>query len=129
VIWRATHFAVIGSERALHAVPHPIRAFVFNDLQGGTDRVVRTSPDHVTVEALGLSVATAETLGTEYPPKGHDKGYVAMPIRLPTGESGYIGVTVAKLPKEFHLSNVVLRQHPQRKCWGFLFLTSGAIHS
>jgi hypothetical protein len=36
------------------------------------------------------------------------KGYVAIPIRLPAGElTGYIGVTEAKLPKEFHLSNVV----------------------
>ena len=36
------------------------------------------------------------------------KGYVAIPIRLPTGElTGYIGITEAKLPKEFHLSNVV----------------------
>jgi hypothetical protein len=35
-------------------------------------------------------------------------GYVAIPIRLPTGElTGYIGITEAKLPKEFHLSNVV----------------------
>jgi hypothetical protein len=38
----------------------------------------------------------------------HDEGYVAIPIRLPTGElTGYIGITEAKLPKEFHLSNVV----------------------
>ena len=37
------------------------------------------------------------------------KGYVAIPIRLPTGElTGYIGITAAKLPKEFHLSNVVI---------------------
>jgi HK97 family phage prohead protease len=29
-------------------------------------------------------------------------------IKLPTGElTGYIGITEAKLPKEFHLSNVV----------------------
>jgi hypothetical protein len=35
------------------------------------------------------------------------KGYVAIPIRLPTGElTGYIGTT-EKLPKEFHLSSVV----------------------
>jgi hypothetical protein len=43
-----------------------------------------------------------------YAPKGMMKGYVAIPIRLPTGGlTGYIGVTEAKLPKEFHLSNVV----------------------
>jgi hypothetical protein len=29
------------------------------------------------------------------------------PIRFPTGElTGYIGITEARLPKEFHLSNV-----------------------
>jgi hypothetical protein len=36
------------------------------------------------------------------------KGYVAIPIRLPTGElTGYIGITEGKVPKEFHLSKVV----------------------
>jgi hypothetical protein len=36
------------------------------------------------------------------------KGYVAIPIRLPTGElTGYIGITEGKVPKEFHFSNVV----------------------
>jgi hypothetical protein len=60
------------------------------------------------VEALGLSQETAEAHGIGYAPKGMTKGYVAIPIRLPTGElTGYIGVTEAKLPKEFHFSNVV----------------------
>jgi DNA primase len=64
--------------------------------------------DHITVEALGLSQETAEAHGIGYAPKGMMKGYVAIPIRLPTGElTGYIGVKEAKLPKEFHLSNVV----------------------
>jgi hypothetical protein len=44
---------------------------------------------------------TAEALGIGYAPKG-------VAILLPTGElTGYIGITEAKLPKEFHLSNVV----------------------
>jgi DNA primase len=64
--------------------------------------------DHITVEALGLSQETAEALGIGYAPKGMMKGYVAIPIRLPTGElTGYIGITEGKVPKEFHLSNVV----------------------
>jgi hypothetical protein len=64
--------------------------------------------DHITVEALGLSQERAEVLGLEYVPKGMMKGYVAIPIRLPTCElTGYIGITEAKLPKEFHLSKVV----------------------
>jgi hypothetical protein len=61
--------------------------------------------DHITVEAPGLCQETAEALGIGYAPKGM-KGYVAIPIKL--GElTGYIGITEAKLPKEFHLSNVV----------------------
>jgi hypothetical protein len=36
------------------------------------------------------------------------KSYVAIRIRLPTGElTGYLEITEAKLPKKFHLSNVV----------------------
>lgn len=55
------------------------------------------------MEALGLSQETAEALGIGS--KGMMKGYVAIRIRLPTGElTGYIGVTEAELPKEFHLS-------------------------
>jgi len=64
--------------------------------------------DHVTVEALGLDPDTAETLGIGYAGRGMMKGYVAVPVRLPSGElTGYIGITEAKLPKQFHLSNVV----------------------
>ena len=55
-----------------------------------------------------MSPETAEALGVGYAAKGMMKGYVAIPIRLPTGElTGYIEITEAKLPKEFHLSNVV----------------------
>jgi hypothetical protein len=54
------------------------------------------------------SQETTEALGIGYAPKGMIKGNVAILIRLPTGElTGYIGITKAKLPKEFHLSNVV----------------------
>jgi len=36
----------------------------------------------------------AQALGIGYAPKGMMKGYVAIPIRLPTGElTGYIGIT------------------------------------
>jgi len=64
--------------------------------------------DHVTVEALGLDPDTAETLGIGYARRGLMKGFVAVPVRLPSGElTGYIGITEAKLPKTFHLSNVV----------------------
>jgi hypothetical protein len=56
--------------------------------------------DHITVEALGLSQETAEALGIGYAPKGMMKGYVAIPIRLPTGElTGYIGIIEGKVPK------------------------------
>jgi hypothetical protein len=40
----------------------------------------------ITVEALGLSQATAEALGIGNAPKGLLKGCVAIPVRLPSGE-------------------------------------------
>jgi hypothetical protein len=74
--------------------------------------------DHITVEAFG-SQETAETLGIGCAPKGVMKGYVAIPIRLPTGElTGYIGITEAKLQKSFTLSKVVT--FPQEHCLGSL---------
>lgn len=43
-----------------------------------------------------------------YAGKGMMKGYVAVPVRLPTCElTGYIGITEGKVPKEFHLSRRV----------------------
>jgi hypothetical protein len=64
--------------------------------------------DHVVVESLGIDPSVAEALGIGYAPKGMMKGYVAIPVRLPTGElTGYIGITEGKVPKEFHLSRVV----------------------
>jgi hypothetical protein len=60
--------------------------------------------DHVTVESLGIASDTAEALRIGYAPKGMMKGYVAIPIRFPTGELiGYIGITEGNVPKEFHL--------------------------
>jgi hypothetical protein len=64
--------------------------------------------DHVTVESLGIAADTAQALGIGYAAKGLMKGYVALPIRLSTGElTGYIGITEGKVPKESHLSRVV----------------------
>jgi DNA primase len=64
--------------------------------------------DHVVVESLGIEASTAQALGIGYASKGLMKGYVAVPVRLPTGElTGYIGITEGKVPKEFHLSRVV----------------------
>jgi hypothetical protein len=63
---------------------------------------------HVVVESLGIDAGTAEALGIGYAGKGMMKGYVAVPVRLPTGElTGYIGITEGRVPKEFHLSRVV----------------------
>ena len=76
-------------------------------LKVGTGTSTIHEADHITVKRSGCP-KTAEALGIGYAPKGMMKGYVAIPIRLPTGElTGYIGMTEAKLPKEFHLSNVV----------------------
>jgi hypothetical protein len=58
--------------------------------------------------SLGAAAGRHLPQAIGYAPKGMMKGYVAIPTRLPTGElTGYIGITEAKLPKEFHLSNVV----------------------
>jgi hypothetical protein len=63
------------------------------------------------------------------------KGYVAVPIRLPTGElTGYIRITEVTLPKEFHLSNVVtfsqedgIKKSPAfRGAFSYLFTHAGA---
>jgi hypothetical protein len=53
------------------------------------------------VESLGIDASTAaEALGIGYAPKGMMKGYVAVPVRLPTGElTGYIGIVEGKVPK------------------------------
>jgi hypothetical protein len=52
------------------------------------------------------------------------KGYVAIPIGLPTGElTRYVGITEAKLPKEFHLSNVVT--FPKKTAWAITPLSRG----
>jgi hypothetical protein len=67
--------------------------------------------DDITVEALGLDPDTAETLGLGYAGRGF-----GCPVRLPSGElTVYIGVTEAKLPKTFHLSNVVTFPRRVRK--------------
>jgi hypothetical protein len=51
---------------------------------------------------LGIESTTAEALGIGYASKGMMKGYVGVPIRLPTGElTGYIGITAGKAPKEY----------------------------
>jgi len=64
--------------------------------------------DHVVVESLGIDPSVAEALGIGYAAKGMMKGYVAIPVRLPTGElTGYIGITAGKVPMEFHRSQVV----------------------
>jgi hypothetical protein len=60
------------------------------------------------IAASRRRINTREALGIGYAPKGLMKGYVVIPVRLPTGElTGYIGITEGKVPKEFHLSRVV----------------------
>jgi CHC2 zinc finger len=93
-----------GIVRSTSAVP----ATSTGTVQDHFPRSIIWSSTHVTVEALGLDPETAETLGIGYAGRGLMKGFVAVPVRLPSGElTGYIGITEAKLPKTFHLSNVV----------------------
>ena len=50
-----------------------------------SNRWITLEFDQVTVEPLGIPPDSAEALGIGYAPKGMMKGYVAIPIRLPTG--------------------------------------------
>jgi DNA primase len=66
--------------------------------------------DHAAVEAVGFAPKTAQQLGIGYAPKGILRGTVAIPVRLEDGTlAGYVGITEAKLPKEWHgiATNVV----------------------
>ena len=65
--------------------------------------------DHPAVEAVGFDPETAERLGIGYAGRGTMRGTVAIPVRLPDGTlAGYIGITEAKLPKEWHLDTKVV---------------------
>jgi hypothetical protein len=73
--------------------------------------------DHADISTATPIRHLLQALGIGYAPRGHDEGYVAIPIRLPTGElTGYIRIIEGKLPKEFHLSNVV--RFPKKGCLG-----------
>jgi len=72
--------------------------------------------DHPAVEAVGFDQETAEALGIGYAPKGIMRGLVAVPMRLEDGTlAGYIGISEARLPKHFFISqttNVVPLKRP-----------------
>lgn len=58
--------------------------------------------EHDAVQVLGFESDVAEKLGIGYAKKGMMRGTVAVPVRLPDGTlTGYIGITDAKLPKQF----------------------------
>src|SRR5258708_32605903 len=58
---------MLGSERALHCRPHPIRAFIFKDLKGGlnspAEYTVPLSPAAVRLIGEALSVPQDEKPG------------------------------------------------------------------
>lgn len=59
---------------------------------------------HELVKAINLPDTVAIKLGAGYCNKGLMRGYVALPLRLPTGQLvGYIGVKDAKLPKQWSM--------------------------
>jgi hypothetical protein len=60
------------------------------------------------VEALGLSQENAEALGDWIRPKGHDERLRCHSHQAPDGRTDRLHWgDRGKLPKEFHLSNVV----------------------
>ena len=59
--------------------------------------------DHVAGATLGIAPQDAKALGIGWASKGILRGFVAVPVRLPTGElAGYVGITEAKLPPRWH---------------------------
>lgn len=61
-------------------------------------------PTHVAVEALGMDADDAAKIGCGYAPRGVLRGTVAIPVRMSDGTLiGYIGVTDAKLPGQWHM--------------------------
>ena len=60
--------------------------------------------DHEAVVALGFDPEFAKTVGLGYAPRGVMRGTVAIPVRSSNGNLlGYIGVTDAKLPSNWHI--------------------------
>jgi len=82
--------------------------------------------DHVVVESLGIDPSTAEGLGIGYAGKGIMKGYVAIPVRLPTGElTGYIGIKAGcrksfTFPEWLHFPSRVRKKKPRNVAGLFL---------
>ena len=72
-------------------------------------------PDHPAVEAVGFDADTAKALGIGYANRGSMRGLVLVPVRLPDGSlAGYLGVTEARLPKEWHLTPQNVVQFPKK---------------
>ncbi|MGX7894391.1 CHC2 zinc finger domain-containing protein [Tsuneonella sp. HG222] len=60
--------------------------------------------DHDAVTALGFDPTFAASVGIGYAPRGVMRGTIAVPVRSSKGKLlGYIGVTDAKLPSNWHL--------------------------
>jgi DNA primase len=60
-------------------------------------------PDHEAVIALGFDPDDAKRIGVGYAPRGGCKQTVAIPVRDESGKLlGYLGITEAILPKQWH---------------------------
>lgn len=60
--------------------------------------------DHEAVIAVGFDPDVAMKLGIGYAPRGVMRGTIAIPVRDSNGKlCGYVGVTDAKLPSNWHL--------------------------
>jgi DNA primase len=100
----AEHFGLLDREEA--PAPRQTRQEPRSEAFGPLDYL---EADHPAVEAVGLDKATAEALGIGYASRGLMRGTVAVPVRLEDGTlAGYIGITDARLPKQWHLQPKVV---------------------
>lgn len=81
---------------------------------GGMQPLDYLEPSHPAVEAIGFDLESAEAIGLGFAGTGTLKGYVALPVRLPDGSlAGYVGITEAKLPKQWHLASANVVKFPK----------------
>lgn len=84
--------------------PSPAPAPQAVEPQEGLKPLEKLDTEHELLKTINLPGDVAVKLGAGYAAKGLMRGYVALPLRLPTGQLiGYIGVKEAKLPKQWHM--------------------------
>ncbi len=96
------HFQLKAPPQAQAPAPQPTPAST--PVATGLKPLENLDAAHELVKAINLPDTVAVKLGAGYCNKGLMRGYVALPLRLPTGQLvGYIGVKDAKLPKQWSM--------------------------